>query len=93
MNIQKNIEESTSHVYFLIREGLYNTLQSFCSAEFLKYNDPFFKFWLSFGLFKEGNLSEAINELNQISSKREIQFSVLSFLDYLHSQSQLIDED
>lgn len=72
MNIQKSIEESISHVYFLIREGLYNSLQRFCEDEFMKYNDPLFKFWLAFGIYKEGSIPEAINELNSISNKREI---------------------
>lgn len=42
---------------------------------------------------KEKRVPEAINELQVIESKREIQFSVLNLLIQLHEQSQLVDED
>ena len=42
---------------------------------------------------KEKRIPEAINELNQIMNKREIQYSVLSLLIQLHENSQLIDDE
>ncbi len=80
MNLQKNIEECYSQVYFLVREGLYCRTQMYCDECYAQFNDPFFLFWKAFGLMKEKRIPEAINELQPILSKREIQFSVLSLL-------------
>ncbi len=60
-NLDLNVSQST--VYYYAREKVWGTLKLFCKQEFRKFNDPFYQFWLCYGIFREGEYNDALNKL------------------------------
>jgi len=59
--------------------------------EYQQFNDPFFRFWKGFALFKQNSLPEAINELSQMRNKKEFAFAVNTALLFYHQIQKSTD--
>lgn len=86
------LQNAQSYVYYYIREGLWRTLIHYCKESYDRYNDPFFVFWRAFAIFKEGNPSQAINEVQPIQSKPELSYATIKASIYYHNQCRKIDK-
>ena len=86
MNSTFSLDESHCYVYYYIREGLWRSLIHFCKDADSRYGDPFFIFWRAFAIYKEGNPSQAVNELQQIEKKRELQWATTKALIFYHNK-------
>lgn len=86
MSSTYSLEESHTYVYYYIREGLWRSLIHFCKEADDRYGDPFFIFWRAFAIYKEGNPSQAVNELQQIETKRELQWATTKALIFYHNK-------
>ena len=83
--------EAQSFIYYYIREGLWRRVIHLCSTFFDRYGDPFFVFWGAFAHYKEGNPSQAVNELQKIESKTELIWATTKASIYYHEKCQTID--
>lgn len=57
-------------VLHLIREGYWNSLDTFCADYYKKTSDPLYVFWKAFAAYSLGNVNDAINELLNIHQKK-----------------------
>ncbi len=55
--------------------------------------DPVLVFWKSFGVFKEGGVTEAIRELDYVKERREISYAAHMALIYYHDHCRIVDRD
>ena len=55
--------------------------------------DPVLVFWKSFGVFKEGGVTEAIRELEMVKERREISYAAHMALIYYHDHCRIVDRD
>lgn len=55
--------------------------------------DPLLTFWKAFGLFKEGNTTESIRELEMVKDRREISYAAHMALMYYHDNCRIVDHD
>ena len=60
---------------------------------FNKFNDPIFQFWKGVSLIKQNMINEAINELNAIVNRKDIQFAAATAMIYAHSVSKSLDRE
>lgn len=86
-----SLQESISYVYYFIREGMWRTLIHFTKTCFDRYGDPFFVFWRAFCIYKEGNPSQAVNELQQIESKKELLWATTKASIFYHRKCKNVD--
>lgn len=75
----------------LVREGYWNSLESFCNDSYQKTSDPIYLFWRGFAQHNLGNTSAAINDLLSIQQKKEVSFACIVALLYYHNQARNID--
>jgi len=86
-----SLQQSQSFVYYYMREECWRHLIHFCNESFTRYGDPFFVFWRAFAIYKEGNPSQAVNELQKIENKRELDWATAKASIYYHNKCQSID--
>ena len=55
--------------------------------------DPVLVFWKSFGVFKEGGVTEGIRELEMVKERREISYAAHMALIYYHNNCRIVDKD
>ena len=87
-----SLQQSQSYLYYFCREGFWRTLIHFSNESFDRYGDPFFIFWRAFAIFKEGNPSQAVNELTKIENKRELEWATAKASIYYHRKCKTVDE-
>ena len=90
-NIEFDISQST--VYYYIREKLWGTLRMFCGKEYKNYKDPFYLFWGSYALFRQGEHNEALNRCVKFQNKREIEYATVTAMIYYHEHATSPDFD
>lgn len=89
----ETLHESVSCAYYLIREKLWRTLIGHCKDSERKFGDPFFVFWKAYGLYREGNPSQALTELQKIESKKELQWATCKASIWYHSKCKNVDNN
>ena len=72
MQADLSIQEAYSTVYYFAREKLWRTLSNLCKEGEKKFGDPFFVFWRAYAIYREGNPSQAVTEIQRIESKKEL---------------------
>lgn len=87
------MELAYSATYFYIRNNLWRTLLNHCENNYKKFNDPFFIFWKSFALYKEGEAFNAASEINKIRYKKEIEYSVINATILYGEESNSLDSN
>ena len=55
--------------------------------------DPVLVFWKAYGIFNEGNVNEAIRELERVESRREVAFAAAHALIHYHERCRNIDQE
>lgn len=88
---EMSIQETYSAVYFYIREKLWRTVINICKEGDRKFGDPFFIFWKAYAIFKEGNPSTAVTEIQKIESKRELQWASIRASIMYHEKCKHVD--
>jgi tetratricopeptide repeat protein 21B len=78
-------------INYYVREKYWCSIRSLCDEELRKGQDPVLTFWKSFGIFKEGNVSEALRELGRVSDRREISLAAAIALIYYHERCRNVD--
>jgi hypothetical protein len=91
MNSSLSLQESKAYVYYYIKEGLWRSLIHFTQTKYDRYGDPFFIFWRAFAIFKEGNPSQAVNELQKIQSKNELAWASTKAAIFYHRKCKNVD--
>lgn len=86
-----SLQQSQSYVYYFLREEFWRTMIHFTEDCFKRYGDPFFVFWRAFAIYKEGNPSQAVNELQKIENKKELEWAVAKASIYYHRKCQSVD--
>ena len=87
------MDQTLAMVNYYIREGLWHSIQSTCEAEMRKGVEPVLIFWKAYGLFKEGNVTEAIREVESIQNRREATFACTIALIFYHENCRIVDRE
>ena len=74
-----------------VRDGYWNSLETFCEESYRKSSDPVFMFWKAFAEYNLGNGSAAINSLLTVQQKKEVAYACIVALLYYQSKAQNID--
>lgn len=75
----------------LVRDGHWNSLESYCNDSHKKTSDPAYMFWRGFAQYQLGNPSGAINDLLSIQQKKEISYACIVALLFYQNQARNID--
>jgi tetratricopeptide repeat protein 21B len=59
----------------------------------MKGQDPVLTFWKAFGIYKEGNIPEAIRELNRVQDRREVSLAAAIALIHYHERCRNVDQE
>jgi tetratricopeptide (TPR) repeat protein len=83
-----------SLITFLARKKFYHQVYTAATQALTKRaNDPVLSFWKAFGMLKEGRISDAIRDLEQLRGKQGVQLPVLLCLKIAHESSKLVDRE
>lgn len=85
------IQEAYSTAYYYTREKLWRSLVNLCKEGDRRFGDPFFVFWKAYGIFREGNPSQAVTEIQKIESKKELQWASIRAAIFYHRQCKNVD--
>ena len=91
MQADLSIQEAYSTVYYYAREKLWRTLNNLCREGEKKFGDPFFVFWRAYAIYREGNPSQAVTEIQRIESKKELQWASIKASIFYHRKCKNID--
>jgi hypothetical protein len=80
-------------INFYIREKFWCSIRNLCDVELRKGNDPILSFWRAFGIFKEGNTTEALREVQKIQDKREVCLASAIAMIYYHERCRNVDQE
>ena len=80
-------------INYYIREKFWCSVRSLCDLELQKGQDPILVFWKAFGIFKEGNVSEALREIQKVQDRREISLASAIAQIYYHERCRSIDQE
>lgn len=86
-----SIQEAYSSAYYFIREKLWRSLVNLCKECDRKFGDPFFVFWKAYGVYREGNPSQAVTEIQKIESKKELQWATIRAAIFYHKKCKNVD--
>lgn len=79
-------------INYFASEKLYKQVQTVCEDAAAKRGwDGKLIFWKCFGLAQEGNVNQAIRELEDLRQKRDFEFAAIEALLYLHGNVKLQD--
>jgi tetratricopeptide repeat protein 21B len=83
-----------SLITFLARKKFYHQVCTAATQALTKRaNDPVLMFWKAFGNLKEGRISDAMRDLEQIRGKQGVQLPVLLCLKIAHESVKLVDRE
>ena len=57
------METALAAIHYYAREGFWHTMQDACVDELRNGLDPMLVFWSAFSMFKEGDVTKAIREM------------------------------
>ena len=85
------METSLAAIMYYAREGFWHTMQEACADELRNGADPILVFWSAFSMFKEGDITKAIREAEQIINRSEVMLPVFIALKKFHKSCRLVD--
>jgi hypothetical protein len=81
-------------VYYLLRRGWYGQSLQACEAAMAKKGkEPVSLFWHAFSLGMNGNVADALRELETFQSRRDLQYAMNVALLFFHKRAQFVDKD
>ena len=80
-------------INYYIRERFWCSIRNLCEAELRKGQDPVLTFWKAFGIFKEGNVTEALRELQKVSDRREVSLASAIAMIHYHERCRNVDQE
>jgi hypothetical protein len=80
-------------INYYAREKFWCSIRNLCDEELRKGQDPVLTFWKAFGIFKEGNITEAIRELSRVQDRREVSLACAIALIYYHERCRNVDQE
>ena len=81
-------------VYYLLRRGWYGQAASACEAAMTKKGkEPVSLYWHAFALGMQGQLSDAIRELETFNSRRDLHYAMHVALLYFHRKAVNVDRE
>jgi len=80
-------------INYYVREKFWCSIRRLCDDELRKGQDPILTFWKAFGCYKEGNVTEAIRELQKVQDRREVSLSSAHALIFYHDQCRNPDQE
>ena len=78
-------------INFYIREKFWCSIRNLCDLELRKGQDPILSFWRAFGIFKEGNVTEALREVQRVQDKREVSLAASIAMIHYHERCRNVD--
>jgi len=80
-------------INYYLREKFWCSIRTLCDDELRKGQDPVLTFWKAFGIFKEGNVTEALRELQRVQDRREIALAAAMAQIYYHERCRNVDQE
>ena len=80
-------------INYYLREKYWCSIRTLCDDELQKGQDPILVFWKAFGIFKEGNVTEALRELQRVQDRREISLAAAIAQIYYHERCRNVDQE
>ena len=80
-------------INYLIREKFWCSIRNLCDQELRKGQDPILTFWKAFGIFKEGNVTEALRELSRVQDRREVTLASAIAMIHYHERCRHVDQE
>ena len=80
-------------INYFVREKYWCSIRQLCDDELRKGQDPVLVFWKAFGIFKEGNTTEALRELSRVQDRREITLAAAIALIHYHERCRNVDQE
>tara|TARA_B110000285_G_C15081688_1_gene593863 strand:- start:987 stop:1625 length:639 start_codon:yes stop_codon:yes gene_type:complete len=80
-------------INYYVREKYWCSIRQLCDEELRKGQDPVLVFWKAFGIFKEGNTTEALRELTRVQDRREITLAAAIALIHYHERCRNVDQE
>ncbi|CAG9315664.1 unnamed protein product [Blepharisma stoltei] len=87
------MESILTSIQYFARQGFYHHIIETCEGEMRRGQDTTLAFWRAFGIFKEGSVTEAIRELDNLMQRRDIQYPACCAIIYYHKQCKLVDQE
>lgn len=78
---------------YYLREGYTNKVQTLCSDELQRNNDPSLVVWQAYAHHMDGNTRDAINLTETVLEKRDMALPCASALVFYHMSSAVVDQD
>ena len=78
---------------YYAREGFWHTMQEACADELRNGADPILVFWSAYSMFKEGDITHAIREAEQIINRSEVMLPAFIALKKFHNSCRLVDQE
>ena len=85
------METTLALIQYYAREKYWHHIIDACQEELRR--DPILLFWKAFGVFNEGNPTEAIRDLGTISQRREAAYAACIAQIYYHKNCKLVDSE
>ena len=84
--------EAREYVFYYAQLKWHNHVRAACEAGLQrKGSDTQLQFWHQFAACMLGNYNEAINELERMRGKRDLEFPVTALLIFAHKSAKLVD--
>ena len=80
-------------INYYIREKFWCSVRELCDDELRKGQDPILVFWKAYGIFKEGNVTQALGELQKVQGRREVSLAAAIALIYYHERCRNVDQE
>jgi len=80
-------------VNYYIREKFWCSIRNLCDQELQKGSDPILTYWRAFGIFKEGNVTEALREIQKVQDRREVSLASAIAMIHYHERCRNVDQE
>ena len=81
-------------INYYVRKGWSHHIQKLCENVLDKRGiDTSLVFWRAFAIGMEGSFAEAIRELENLKSKRDVEYACIAALIYMHKKCKLVDHE
>jgi hypothetical protein len=87
-------KEIKPQIYYMVRRGWHDQLLKFTDNYLVKKGkDPTLLFWKAYAVGMIGNTMEALQILEGLHSRREIQYPITLAMTYFHKRSPHVDRE